>query len=499
MNKRSAAIFIAMLTVISSIIFVTGCSSEKEIVISKIVRVTGGEIEGAYTDESQEILAYKGIPYAAPPIGENRWRRPQPVEEWMGVKQCTEFGNSAWQGEQNADATFTDEFIVSDKNYSEDCLTLNVWTKNQTTKGARPVVVYIHGGAWVAGGSSCPVYSGENISKRDIVFVSVNYRLGVFGWFGCKELAEEDEEGSTGNYGIMDLVKSLEWVRDNIQVFGGDKNNVTIMGQSAGADLVNALMVSPKADGLFKNAFCSSFNSIGSGYAGTRKNTRLSSGLTLQSLRSLTADEVVQTLGSLYLGECNDGVYLDMDYAKAIEEGRSKNVNLIIGYVNSEESEKRGLLGDNLFAPVIEGLTFGESLMGVANCVAKARANSGAEGRTYIYRFDHEMSGPNKQIIGAFHTSDIPYFLYNLLDYRKNYWEETDYKTADAASEYLVNFLKTGNPNSKNSSLPMWIESKGDYNYIVLNSSPQTRKFSADKIDSLWFGLADLGYKQAWF
>lgn len=223
------------------------------------VKVTGGTIQGY---EEDGIKIFKGIPYAATTAGKNCWREPQPVKSWQGVKDCTKFGQIVVQNETTA--TFdpwTNEYLDMHMNLDnglmgEDCLSLNVWTKAEKNEKL-PVIVYIHGGANLSGSSQNDVYDGANIAKKGVVYVSINYRLGIFGFLAYKDKTGEEV---TGNFALQDQIAALRWVKENIAKFGGDPNNVTIMGQSAGSNNVQNLIASTSAAGLFNKAVALSFN-----------------------------------------------------------------------------------------------------------------------------------------------------------------------------------------------------------------------------------------------
>lgn len=496
-NHLLKRIVSSLLCVISAFAFclTTACNNnndnptdENTVQINEIVSVEGGQIKGYPVVGSEEILSFKGIPYAAPPVGENRWRRPQPVENWDGVKDCKDFGNSAMQPAQEVieGSRDTEEFIISNKNYSEDCLNLNVWAKGGTTVKNKPVLVYVHGGAWVAGGSSCEIYNGQNIAKEDVIFVSINYRLGIFGWFANDELIEEDEEGSAGNYGLMDIIKALEWVKNNITAFGGDGNNITLMGQSAGSNLVQFSMVSPKTQGLIKNVVACSHNTMASNPAAVTTRAKSCNSLgSLDELRALSAEELENKYESNFalvlscISVCNDGIYVDNDLGSALKEGRASNVNLITGMVWDKE-ENNGNNDSQFAGPAVNGLTTGELLVANLNTEAKARKDGNAKGKTYLYIFSHALSGPEMDKHGAFHTSDIPYFLNYRTPLRNEYWTEDDVLVGKTMSSYLVNFCKTGNPNGDN--LISWKPNSGNYKYMLLNKDCEMKILSTEQI-----------------
>lgn len=434
------------------------------------------------------------IPYAAPPVGENRWKRPQPVISWEGVKDCKNFGNSAMQDpneqEVKPNSRDTAEFLVSSKTFSEDCLNLNVWAKGGETQKDKPVLVYVHGGAFGAGGSSCEIYDGQNIAKEDVVYVSINYRLGIFGWYASDELAAEDPDGSTGNYGLMDIIKSLEWVKANISAFGGDGNNITLMGQSAGSNLVQNVMVSPKAQGLVKNVVACSYNMVGSEPGPATQRAALYKQFcgSANELRSLTAEELQQRyiqgimtggLGFAFgsLGVCNDGAYVNQSMMTAIEKGVASNVNLLTGMVFDNENNFNT---DKQFAPNVTGLNSGEALMAQLTRLVNARKKGNATGTSYIYDYAFPMSGPNKNSHGAFHSSDIPYFLNYRTPLRADYWTDDDVQVGKTLSSYLVNFCKTGNPNGEN--LTTWEPNTGNYKYMWLDKVCEMKTLSETQI-----------------
>ena len=212
------------------------------------VRTETGLISGA-AGSSAEVRVFKGIPYAAPPVGSLRWRPPQPAAKWKGVRKATEFGPRCMQAAPGSGTP---------PPTNEDCLYLNVWTAAQSATERRPVFVWTYGGAFSSGAGSVPGYDGEALSKKGVVFVTCNYRLGVFGFFAHPELSKESGHNASGNYGLMDLVSALQWVQRNVAAFGGDPARVTIMGESAGAILVSTLVGSPQGKGLFQRAIAES-------------------------------------------------------------------------------------------------------------------------------------------------------------------------------------------------------------------------------------------------
>ncbi|MDX1642300.1 MAG: carboxylesterase family protein, partial [Balneolaceae bacterium] len=217
------------------------CQSSQN--IETIVSTDKGEVEGVYNSETG-VYVYKGIPFAKAPVGDLRWWAPQPVEEWDSVFDATEFGAICMQSEPAPFSMWTQEFIAPAGNMSEDCLNLNIWTKEGSADAKRPVIVFIHGGGFNSGSGSVPIYDGEKMAEKNVVFVTLNYRVGVLGLLAHPELTEESGYDASGNYGLLDQIAALEWVQNNISNFGGDPDRVTIAGQSAGSFSVNYLVAS---------------------------------------------------------------------------------------------------------------------------------------------------------------------------------------------------------------------------------------------------------------
>ncbi|GAB3529593.1 hypothetical protein GCM10027443_09200 [Pontibacter brevis] len=214
-----------------------------------VITTQAGKVSGV-RNLSGDVVSFRGIPFAAPPVGDLRWKAPQPVKPWAGVRKADAFGPSPMQAEPAPFSMWSEEFLIPKEPISEDCLYLNVWTGARSGKEKRPVLVWIYGGGFNSGGSAVPIYDGEAMAQKGIVFVSTNYRVGPFGFFAHPELTKESGKGASGNYGLMDQIAALQWVQQNIAAFGGDPANVTIAGQSAGAMSVHALVASPLAKGL---------------------------------------------------------------------------------------------------------------------------------------------------------------------------------------------------------------------------------------------------------
>src|ERR1700723_472246 len=212
-----------------------------------VVKTDQGKVQGKMSADGR-ARDFLGIPFAAPPVGPLRWKPPQPAAKWHGVRQATSFGSRCMQ------QTHYDDMVFRDPGESEDCLTLNVWAPAQKSRTKLPVMVWIFGGGFAGGGTSEPRQDGEHLTRKGVLVVSMNYRLGIFGFFATKELAAEDPHHAAGNYGLLDQSACLQWVRRNIKAFGGDPDNVTIFGESAGSFAVSAQMASPLSKGLFAHA-----------------------------------------------------------------------------------------------------------------------------------------------------------------------------------------------------------------------------------------------------
>ena len=503
----------------------------------KPIQVDGGKITGMLSDDG-EVAIFKGIPFAAPPVGDLRWKAPAPVVKWHGVKEAVEFGPSCWQTDQTAPIlSWTEEFLIElsgdGEDYSEDCLTLNVWTSTENPDrrgGKRPVIVYIHGGGNTSGGSSVPVYDGEAIAKKDVVYVSINYRVGIFGFFSHPELSAENKDGISGNYAYLDQIAALEWVKTNIAKFGGDPNNVTVAGQSAGAGNIGALVVTPLAKGLFQKAVTMSGSGVPSSRATYLEDQELANAAlypdyTLEDLRAIPADELLSY--SYRGGALVDGVVFLMSPADAYATGNINHVDFMTGnvegdghfrgtpstmpvevyeqYVNVTYGDRAEQVfelypapesGDEAIGVYLE--LFRDRTAAGSNAFAEVRRLSG-ETPTYVYYYHHYMpAGDNEtdsslimrgtpyetELPGswaAFHTSEVPYFL-NYFSPRR-VWSDLDYEIGGNMSTYLVNFAKTGNPNG--SELLNWGGYNGAISFMDFGDSLTTVQLSAAK-EAFW-------------
>lgn len=460
--------FLIILLAVSLMIPMYSCSDKTpKYVTAENVEVSGGKISGQLNEDGS-VAIFKGIPYASAPVGDLRFKAPIDVEDWDGVLDCTLWGANAIQGNATTFSYWTEEFI-QDVNparyrngivYSEDCLFLNIWSSTKVYEN-KPVLVFIHGGGYNTGGTSCPVYDGEALAKKDIVFVSIQYRVGVLGYLATDALKEEND--GAGNFGLLDQIKALEWVQKNISSFGGDPDNVTIMGQSAGAGSVNAIMCSPLAEGLFASAVSLSHNSINRDFPTIDERIKASpsqlQSKTAIDLRIMSA-ESFKSYSISDNGPVVDGYALTGSYRESIINGNLADVPFISGMVAE----------DNLIYSVYRSgsVSVVDSLMTLQNNIVTAKNNANYISDTYIYLFNRNVPQDNLKTAdayGAKHSYDLAYFLGNFTKNRD--FTEVDFNLGNSMQSYLVNFCKTGNPNGE--GLYTWENSKADYSYLVLD------------------------------
>ena len=489
------------------------------------VAVTGGMISGT-TNEDGSVLIFKGIPYAAPPVGDLRWKGPQPVESWEGVKECTQYSAAAVQPEQAPFMMWTEEFIIDGTlGYSEDCLYLNVWAPKDAENA--PVVMFIHGGANTSGGASCDVYDGEAMAKKGIVYVDINYRVGIFGFLASTELSAENEDHVSGNYAIQDQIAALKWIQENIASFGGDPSRVTIAGQSAGSLNVNMLSVCPEAAGLFENAVTMSFNVIDSSFVSLSEKEAegdaLLDGRSLEEMRALNQDEVQELSGSIGADYCIDGKYVTANVLDTLRAGEGNNVNILTGMVTGDTllfgsflagggfagggagaevpttveayealaAEKTGDLAELFLAAYRAGseeeipALLDESSFDNAVALQMANANArfvNGDAKTYVYMFTHSMPGTDPISTGAFHTADVPYWFNHFSASRADLWTDVDYMVGDTMSGFLANLAATGDPNGE--GLPTWSAfdpAAENFSYMELGDVIEEKTFTDAK------------------
>lgn len=447
-----------------------------------VIKTDAGKISGT-TSVNGDVRIFKGIPFAAPPVGNLRWKAPQPVQAWKGIRECITPPASAMQAKPVPFYCWSKEFLAPESPLSEDCLYLNVWTASKSANERRPVIVWIHGGAFTGGSGTVPLYDGEEMARKGVVFVTINYRLGIFGFLAHPALSAESPDKVSGNYGILDQIAALKWVKQNIAVFGGDPRNVTIAGQSAGAFSVNMLVVSPLAKGLFQKAIAHSGGMFGKTPAlGQTLKAMEASGeqvmqklgvSTISELRALSAEKLMAVQGRW--GITIDNVVIPPVY-ETFAAGKQNDVPTISGW-NADDGvsfgppakadafkanvEKQyGANADEFleFFPANTDDEAGKSqklasqlFFGWNNYAWATMQTSHGKGKAYLYYFTHVPPGePN---YGAFHSAEFGYALKTLKLWNRPF-TEADYKLSDIMSSYWVNFAKTGNPNGE--GLPVW-------------------------------------------
>ena len=407
---------------------------------SERVHIDTGIVEGS-TDGS--VVSWKGIPFAAPPVGPLRWRAPQPARSWTGVRPARVYANDCMQ------VPFPSDAAPLGTPPAEDCLYANVW-RPAAAKGRLPVIFWIYGGGFVNGGSSPPTYSGANLAKQGVLFVSANYRVGRFGTFAHPQLTAANlDHGLFGNYGILDQIAALKWVKRNIAAFGGNPDNITIIGESAGGMSVHSLVTSPLARGLFSKAVVMSGGAAESDPDGpslanvekTYVDFAASKGIAaddpkaLDKLRALSAEEITDGLSMIALfqpkpgprtfaGPFVDGKII-VDQAKAYSSGNFAHVPILIGATSADAGGK-----------------FGFMIAGARRAAARIAAQKNP---VWEYRFSYVAESVGKP--GAQHATDIPFFFDTQAIKYGDKTTPRDNQVGKLISAYLVNFARTGDPN----------------------------------------------------
>jgi len=476
------------------------------------VKTRTGEVAGK-VDGS--VHAFLGIPYAMSPVGDMRWKAPMPAQKWSGVRQATDFGPRCMQGPVFGDMKFRDS------GGSEDCLTLNVWVP--ASHGVKlPVMVWIYGGGFAAGGTSEARQDGTNLAKRGVIVVSMNYRLGVFGFFVHPELAKESGHNSAGNYGLLDQLAALKWVHENIAAFGGNPNNVTIFGESAGSFSVSAQMASPLAKGLFQKAIGESgaaFYSRGLPFeplsVREERDVKLVSdklGISaLAELRALPAQKLLeafsppQSHGFDFRPDI-DGYFLPESVPAIFAAGKQNDMPLLAGW-NHDESSPDVIL--NPQKPTAESMranaqkdfddkadeflklypTDDQHVLRSAIDFASDRfiafstwawmEGQSKTGRKPIYRYRFDLgppTAPDAPKLGAYHSAEIEY-VFGQLDSKKDVaWVEASRALSELMQQYWTNFARNGDPNGP--GLPRWpmYTPGGGWQVMYLDEPPAAHK-----------------------
>lgn len=467
------------------------------------VKTSNGTLEGA---PDKGVRSFKGVPFGAPPVGDLRWKPPQAVKNWTGVREAKQFGPRCMQRNLFGDMNFRSNGM------SEDCLYLNVWTPAKTGKEKLPVLVYFFGGGFQAGDGSEPRYEGASMAAKGIVAITVNYRLGVFGFMAHPELTKESAQHSSGNYALFDQKAALEWVQKNIAAFGGDPKRVTIAGESAGSIAVSAQMASPLSKNLIAGAIGESGSIMGALSAttlaeGEQSGTKFGAAIgknSLAELRAMPGDQLLEATAKPGLPRFSpvvDGWFFPKDPFAIFAAGEQAHVPLLAGS-NSEEQGYFGILqrekptvenyqkalerlypgkGEQVFK--LYPATNENEVMDAARDLAGDRfiaystwkwvelATKTGGKPTYYYRYDRprpamrpEMGSDAQPGLaggvvrgqparpparGAVHSAEIEYAMGNLDGNKVYAWTPDDYQVSKVMQEYFANFIKTGNPNGK--------------------------------------------------
>lgn len=478
------------------VLFYLSSGARASAAMPDVVHTVSGLVSGT-SGSAPGMRVFKGIPYATPPLGELRWRPPQPPHSWEGIRKTDEFGPECMQSPNAMGGPFRD-LREKREPISEDCLYLNIWTPANSSRKRLPVMVWIYGGGFKGGSSSLPYYNGEVLAKKGVVVVSFNYRVGVFGFLAHPELMDESPHHAGGDYGLLDMVAALQWVRSNIAAFGGDPKRVTIFGESAGSMAVSCLMASPLAKGLFQRAIGESGATVeprsGQLLLARAEQTGIkfaqSAGAkSLAELRAMPADRVFSAYeafakanggGRSGFGPAVDGWFLPDSPYHLFAAGKQNDVPLLTG-TNADE-------GSFFLQPVsaekfIEQANrrFGDQAQeflklypvdseekvlpsetasqtdGMFACAARTWVNlqtRTGKSKAYLYFLNRVPPMPNSRRYGSFHGSDL-FYVFGSMNYHPEWaWTPIDNRLSEIISSYWVNFATKGDPNGK--GLPKW-------------------------------------------
>lgn len=479
------------------------------------VTVGNGILEGSENSDGS-VRAFKGIPFAAPPIGDLRWREPQPAAAWTGVRKADKFGPACLQTNVFGDIYFRDA------QPSEDCLNLNIWLPAKPASKKLPVLLWFYGGGFVAGANSEARYDGENLAKKGVIVVEPNYRLGVFGFFAHPELTKESPHAASGNYGLLDQVAALQWVVKNISAFGGDPKQITIGGESAGSLSVSALMASPLSKDLFERALGESGAFFAEGVnngiqvktlaEAEKQGADFSKSVGAESLAQMRAKPATELLEAAAkqnrgfgFGPDIDGYYLNRDVETIYAQGQQSHVPLLAGW-NADEGKLSILFSPQ--KPTAKSFSeqahtrFGEDadqFLKLYPAATDQEATQSAEalagddfiafatwkwtdmqrktGEAPVYQYHFEqvpktkpgaMFGPiPASEAGSKHAGEIEYVFETLKSQAGVPWTADDFKVSETMASYWANFIKTGDPNGDD--LPKWPKCDRNDGYQVMH------------------------------
>ena len=500
-----------VMTAIAAAVVVT--TTYVKAMVPEQVKIDSGTVAGTISGQPT-VRVFKGVPFAAPPLGENRWKAPQPVAKWDGVRKADAFGAPCAAGAPPAGrgggggrgaaapgaAPQAPAAPPREPARAEDCLYLNVWTSATSPNDKRPVMVWIYGGGFTGGSGGLAWYDGENLASKGPVIVTFNYRLGSLGFFAHPELAKESGHNASGNYGMMDAIAALQWVKKNISAFGGDPNNVTIAGESAGAIMVGALLGSPQAKGLYHRAIAESGGWMGltmgrmaSGQTAQANGAKTMEALGVKTIAELRAKPMNELTGLSAGGLIVDGYLIPEDVSLTFMNGKQHAVDVLTGSNKDEANfgvcpgvggrgggpaltadafktnaqRKFGEAADEYLklytvssdaeAPSAAHMACADEITWNMRQWAVAQAKAGKKAYTYFFTRIPTLNGaPSPQ--GATHTAEISYAWNNPKGQATQTWNDVDTKLADTMSSYWVNFITKGDPNGN--GLPKWPEYK---------------------------------------
>lgn len=503
-------------SLLCALLFFTSAFSQS---ITNQLKISNGTLEGTF-NQATKIRSFKGIPYALPPVGDLRWKEPQPPANWDGVRKAAHFSHMPMQKRVFSDMIFRADTM------SEDCLYLNVWTPAKSANEKLPVLVYFYGGGFVGGDGSESRYDGESMAQKGIVTITINYRLGIFGFFSHPELTAESTHHASGNYGLLDQNAALKWVQANIEAFGGDPKRVTIAGESAGSISVCAQVVSPLSKDLIAGAIGESGAMIkptlpaiplaegeknGVSFAGKNENK------TLAELRAIPAAQLLDAAskpGVWKLAATVDGYFLPKSPEEILAAGEQAHVPLMVGW-NSAEIPYQAFTGGDMPTPenyekkvkqqfpdnadevlklypgttqeeVIKSATALASDRFIAYSTWKWADLQSKTGEKPVYRYVFSTPRPPevkpsannnstlpKALVGASHASEIEFAMGNLESNKVYAWTPDNYKVSALMENYFANFIKTGNPNGK--GLPKWEPNTKDSKVKFMNIDVNTK------------------------
>jgi para-nitrobenzyl esterase len=492
MRAKLSLLFLAIALALSGLTRFT-VESIGSSVANDVVKVEGGLISGL---AAEGVRGYKGIPFAAAPVGDLRWKSPQPLKAWPGVRKCEAFGPDCPQAPYPSGSLY----YSPPRDQSEDCLYLNVWTSARAGE-RHPVMVWIHGGGLTRGSGASRWYDGSSLARKGVVLVTINYRLGPLGFLAHPELTAESRDHASGNYGLLDQIAALGWVRKNIAAFGGDAGRVTVFGESAGSWSVNVLVASPLARGLFQRAIGESGGSFGPMTYLKEDRDKLPSAEkigaafakaagadSIKALRAIPAEKIVDIAnndaeGKKFRTQPNvDGWVLPDEIRGIFAKGKQNDVPVIVG---SNANEMTTLVPPATVPKTLEGYrklvaaAYGEAgreldsfypaktdedaagaFLGRIRDVSFslpmrtwARMSATGRSKAWLYQFSHFPPNPNSKYLGAYHAGEIVY-VFNNLDRQNQAYVETDFRLSEMMSKFWVNFATTGNPNGR--GLPQW-------------------------------------------